>query len=64
MLLLDLVALERVRLVGITVGLTLTSPVTDFSDVERSVESIFENNRNNRNLFLLYLFESYGINLY
>ena len=29
MLLLDLVALERVHLVGITVGLTLTSPVTD-----------------------------------
>ena len=29
MLLLDLVALERIRLVGITVGLTLTSPVTD-----------------------------------
>ena len=28
-LLLDLVALERVRLVGITVGLALTSPVTD-----------------------------------
>ena len=28
-LLLDLVALERTRLVGITVGLTLTSPVTD-----------------------------------
>ena len=29
MLLLDLVALERVRLVEITVGLALTSPVTD-----------------------------------
>ena len=29
MLLLDVVALERTRLVGITVGLTLTSPVTD-----------------------------------
>ena len=28
-LLLDLVALERTRLVGITVELTLTSPVTD-----------------------------------
>ena len=28
-LLLDLVALERMRLLGITVGLTLTSPVTD-----------------------------------
>ena len=28
-LLLDLVALERTRLVGITVGLTLTNPVTD-----------------------------------
>ena len=28
-LLLDLVALERIRLLGITVGLTLTSPVTD-----------------------------------
>ena len=28
-LLLDLVALERTRLVEITVGLTLTSPVTD-----------------------------------
>ena len=28
-LLLDLFALERTRLVGITVGLTLTSPVTD-----------------------------------
>ena len=63
MLLLDLVALVRVRLVRITEGLTLTSPVTDFSDVERSVGSIFENNRNNRNLFLLYLFEIYGINL-
>ena len=29
MLLLDLVALEGTRLVGITVGLTFTSPVTD-----------------------------------
>ena len=28
-LLLDQVALERTRLLGITVGLTLTSPVTD-----------------------------------
>ena len=28
-LLLDLVALERTRRLGITVGLTLTSPVTD-----------------------------------
>ena len=28
-LLLNLVALEKTRLVGITVGLTLTSPVTD-----------------------------------
>ena len=31
-LLLDLVALERVHLVGITVGLTLTSPVTDLKE--------------------------------
>ena len=40
MLLLDLVALETTRLVGITVGLTLTSPVSDSINIKSGSDTV------------------------